>query len=498
MNQSLDEPEFSRLEATLASLGDAASDQHRFNKDKSVLLTGEVEILLTQNGRNCFLDSLRLLMRMVTDLTVCIPSDSQLETDVGKIIERFSLKTRPQIQAFGERSQKNFDAILSVGTAGKSGEPITVINSNGWVARVSSTGCPLNSNCSQANPVGALGAACLGVAEVFKRLIKLRPERGKLHDQLNFSFYSYLAEDNPGPALPTELSVELLVVGMGAINNGTFHLLNQLPTKGTIRVVDSQTFNIENWGTSVLVSPQDIRNGVPKAKAAETWLPSAVHVTGYHETIEQFRERCGKEIPYPKLIVNGLDKISARRAVQDLWPDQIIDGAIGTVACEVTLHPWGPDLSCLKCDFVEPATPAEQRQAEATGLRPERLADPLTVITEADIEASPLEKREWLRERKGKQVCSVVSEGMLALLSGEAQSAGFEPSVPFVACLSSCMIVSELVRYLQGVPQILETGFQFDVMVGPENGQRKAHSRKPDCMCVTRRHNIELLRGKRR
>ena len=40
--------------------------------------------------------------------------------------------------------------------------------------------------------------------------------------------------------------------------------------------------------------------------------------------------------------------LPARRAVQGLWSDQIIDGAIGPTLCEVTLHPWEGNLSCHK------------------------------------------------------------------------------------------------------------------------------------------------------
>ena len=493
MNQT-DALQFSRLVATAESLGEAAPDRHRF-VDKTVLLTGENEVLSTPNGRQCFLDCTHLLIRMVRCLTICVPEFSTLEMEVRAMVKAISFGHAPLIKKLSDIKLENFDAILSVGFSGRSNLPLTVVNSNGWAVRVSSKGRSISSECSLPNPVGALGAACLGVAEVFKRLIQLKPERGQLHDMLTFSFISYLAEDNPGPALPEEIPLDLLLVGAGAIGNGTIHLMRSLPVTGRIKIVDNQTFRDENWGTCILVEPQNF--GASKALSGEKWLQRKVNAKGFHETIESFQSRCGKEFDYPKLIINGLDNIPARRAVQDFWPDQIIDGAIGPTSCEVTLHPWGPDLSCLKCDFKEPQMPAELRQMQATGLRGERLADPTSLINEKDIEIAPPEKRAWLQQRKGQQVCSVVSEGILAEIAGESQNPGFQPSVPFVACLSSCMIVSELVRYLQKSPQVLETGFQFDVMVGPEHGQHKSHSRNADCICVTRHTNIDLVRNRR-
>ena len=95
-----------------------------------------------------------------------------------------------------------FDAILSVGTAVKPGLPWTTINSNGWLARVSSGTRGLPADVAMENPVGALAAASLGVGEVFKRLIKLKPERGEMLDGFSFSLRSYRAgETDCGPAL---------------------------------------------------------------------------------------------------------------------------------------------------------------------------------------------------------------------------------------------------------------------------------------------------------
>jgi molybdopterin/thiamine biosynthesis adenylyltransferase len=432
---------------------------------------------------------------MVRHLTVRLPRISILREEVNAVVAGQSYGSAPIIEELSDVGLELFDAILSVGSSGRSNLPWTVVNSNGWAVRVSSEGRSLPSECSQPNAVGALGAACIGTAEVFKRLIRLKPDRGQLHDVLAFSFHSYLAEDNPGLALPKDLQLDLLLVGAGAIGNGTIHLLRSLSLTGRIAIVDKQVYESANWGTCILVGPQDF--GVPKALVGERRLRGKVDAKGFRESIQEFQERCGRDIAHPKLIINGLDNIPARRAVQDFWPDQIVDGAIGPTSCEVTLHPWGPDLSCLKCDFEEAPIAAELTQSQATGLKLERLSDPSAVVSQEDIEAAPPEKREWLRERKGKPVCSVVSEGVLRFLAGESQAIRFQPSVPFVACLSSCMIVSELIRYVQQWPQILETGYQFDVMTGPEHGQRKSHARKSDCICVTRRTNIEALRQRR-
>jgi hypothetical protein len=154
-------------------------------------------------------------------------------------------------------------------------------------------------------------------------------------------------------------------------------------------------------------------------------------------------------------------------------------------------------LSCLKCDFEEPHVDATKTQVAATGLTLARVGDVHAQVEDTDIENAPDDRKEWLRVRKGKPICSVVSEGVLALLSAQEHPAGFRPSVPFVACLSACMMIGELVGYVQRDTPVLQTGFQFDVLVGPTNGLQKSHARKPQCACSTRRHLIDKLRQRR-
>lgn len=180
-----------------------------------------------------------------------------------------------------------------------------------------------------------------------------------------------------------------------------------------------------------------------------------------------------------------------------MWPDVVIDGAIGALSCEATLHPWGPDLSCLMCDFEEPPASATKVQSELTGLPEARLGNLLDVITEDDLEHASPEKRVFLAKNIGKQICALLSEAEIEKITKQPSKQGFQPSVPFVACLSACMVVTELVRTIRRDTSALETGFQFDVLVGPQNGIRKSHARKKSCICVDRREVIEKLRARR-
>lgn len=495
-----DDIRFSRPLATAERLGGFAQDRHRF-LEKRVLVTGESEILATNNGRACLLSSLRLLIRICPNIVVslptgCIDSLEACHTIIDPLTFGGSIV---YLDHPGDLAE--YDAILCIGVKSCPDLPWTVINSQGWIARVSSGSTDLPSDCQQDNPIAALAAASLGSAEVFKRLVRLRASRGKLLDGLSFSLYDYrVGATDPGPLLPEDLPVRLLLVGAGAIGNGVVHLLSQSPVTGHIWVVDGQRFDPENLGTCLLIGPTNV--GKEKAVFVADILNLKEHMEarGYSEELDMFAQRLGTEVPYPHVVVGGVDNIDARHAIQRLWADLIIDGAIGDFGCQVSRHPWGEDIACLMCLFHHPIGESAERVASSlTGLSTDRAQQELAIVTEADVSVAPAEKQEWLRERIGRQICSVIQEAVAQQLSDEQYQQGFAPSVPFVACLSASMVVAELVKEVAGwtVSHPLEPRFQCDVLLGPAYGFAVPQERRRDCLCVTRRHNIERLRRQR-
>jgi molybdopterin/thiamine biosynthesis adenylyltransferase len=483
---------YSRPARTAAKLATQAIDHHRFLA-KKVLLTGETPVLKTFNGRECFLNAFALLIRICPNIHIHIPAGCD---DLRAVSEAFAKRI-----AFGPIVEHchhiddlgAFDAVLSIGTIVKPELPWTTINSNGWLARVTSRTRSLPSDVSMENPVGALAAACLGVGEVFKRLIKLRPERGEMLDGFSFSLRSYLAgETDCGPALPPSLEVDLLLVGGGAIGNGIVRMLSQLHLRGHIDIVDAQTYADENLGTCLLLGTADL--GISKAATLARYLQAPlVRAEPFKMTFEDYA-RQGRRTP--DVVLNGLDNIPARHQVQrTTWSDLIVDGAIGDFTCQVSRHPWPDDVACLVCLFREPpGASAELVQREATGLTPESLARPVTPLSAADVDRAPVEKREFLRARLGKPICSVIQEGVALKISEDEQQKGFEPSVPFTACFSACMVVAEMVAHIMKWPSVLAPRFQFDFLMGPQYGHELPQGRRPSCIC-SRHKNIERARA---
>jgi hypothetical protein len=125
-------------------------------------------------------------------------------------------------------------------------------------------------------------------------------------------------------------------------------------------------------------------------------------------------------------------------------------------------------------------------------------ADPEAIITDEHVRTAPEDKRLWLSQQVGKKVCSVTPAAISRQLTTEPQRFGFAPSVPFVACYSSCMVVTELVRYIMTGSTLPKPRWQMNVLWGPHRGVDYPEQRHPNCTCVSRVKNIELVRSARR
>jgi molybdopterin/thiamine biosynthesis adenylyltransferase len=264
-----------------------------------------------------------------------------------------------------------------------------------------------------------------------------------------------------------------------------------LQCRGRIDVVDAQTYGEENLGTCLLMGAANL--GEPKAKMLASHLQApGLQVEPFGMTFEQYARQTRRA---PAVVLNGLDNIAGRHQVQrTIWPDIVVDGAIGDFTCQVSRHPWPDDIACLICLFREPAAaPAEKIQMQATGLSKDSLSRPDDLLSASDVERAPRDKQDFLRARLGKPICSVIQQGIALKLSAEEQEKGFEPSVPFIACFSACMVVAELVAHLMKLPSELAPRFQFDFLMGPQYGQELPQERRAGCIC-SRHKNIERAR----
>ncbi len=469
-----------------------ADDVHRF-VEKNVLLTGDAESLSKPNGAWCIEASLLLLHRICPRVTVVVPPECvDLRDHLRALAEHVAFGA--PIMFADEAKAEKFDAALSVG-ATPGDDVFTFIDSNGWSARVASSANSIGAPGGQGNVIGALFAASLGVSEVFKRLLAVREARGAQIRRLAFSLYTYGASDDPGPPLPAMAMPTTLLVGAGAIGNGVAYALGRLPLSGSLVLVDGQTYGEENLGTCLLLGPTDI--GKSKAFVLARQATHALRTTAYAQTLQEYTHRLGLEQPYPKIVLSAVDSARARHAIQDLWPDVIINGATGDFPWEVSRHTWGDDVGCMRCTYSEPVERAELALSREVGLPEERLSDLTRVVDESDVACASDATRVVWRDNVGKQLCSVINDVRAKNLTDQALPPRFAPSVPFVATMAAAAMVGELVKHVCGWPSVLAPRLQSDALIGPTSALPFPENRRPSCLCVTRAQNIDRVRRER-
>jgi hypothetical protein len=467
---------------------------------KTVVLTGEPETLSNDNGRWCLLDALRLVSRFVGKLIVALPANPGLRAEVAKLVAGAGRRCRVTIcDATDSVIFKGAHAILNVGSTVPPGLPWTSINSNGWVARVSSH-VSLPTDSQQPNPIAALMAASLGATEVFKRILDLPTDVAPVADLTEFSLFELnTSPTGLGPHLPPSIALpNTLLTGGGAIGNGIVLLLSQLPFSGRLHVIDRQDYGEENLGTCLLMEAQGWIDR-PKAERLREWLSN-------HSTLAVTAEKIGVEHAIAtgrfgglrfEVLLNGLDDPEPRRQTQRLWPRALIDGGINEFGAAVIQHRTDrPGQACLMCWFKSAEIDERALQSQWTGLPTSTLEDASRLITDDDIASAAPEKQQWLRQRHGRTVCSVITEAQMAQSLGTAVAEGFRPSVPFVAAASAALVVAAAAKYLvwpeAGAPSLFQMGNLF---LGPGQAVSLKRSQFPECLCVTQRDRIHRLQG---
>jgi hypothetical protein len=128
-------------------------------------------------------------------------------------------------------------------------------------------------------------------------------------------------------------------------------------------------------------------------------------------------------------------------------------------------------------------------------LSAERVSRPDALVATSDVENAPGDKQGFLRFRIGRPICSVIQEGIALKISAEQQQKGFDPSVPFTACFSASMVVTEMIAYIMKWPSVVEPLFQFDFLVGPTTARSCRRNDAP--AAFVRGRKILSARGQR-
>lgn len=445
--------------------------------------------------------SVRCLARLYPAITF-LPS--------GPTAKRFATT----LEALSHAVNKNIDIPNDIGAVtrclvigatrpkfAKGVKPFTLyVGSDNWLAKIS-TKAPVRCGQSR-NPFGTGGAACLGVANVFRATFASHLPGAKLDEELVFSMLQFAAvtEESPNPPLKRVNLGEAHLVGAGAIGSGFLWALAGLATEGELHVVDPQSVELMNLQRYVMTEEDDV--GRSKVDLAEAWLEeSGIEVKAHAATWEDYvTER--KDWHFERVAV-AVDTIEARIRIQASLPRRVHNSWTQSGEAGVSRHGFLGDEACLACLYMpdKKAPNYDQLIAEALGL-PQHDAQLLDIRRRLDLRV-PTERAflelvatarnvaiDKLLPFEGKPLESVyldaVCGGAIMELANPKVTKRIEVPMAFQSVFAGVLMAADVVAEVANLRDRLPTITQISLLTRirelPSSGQAKAQDSK--CICV--------------
>lgn len=370
-------------------------------------------------------------------------------------------------------------------------EPHLVALPDNQGARLASDGSSL-TQLKAPSSLGTMTTAALVAAEIFKHSAGVRPERMTLHRRLAFCPVT-LSDDLTLAHALRATSVDLALVGLGAVGTAAAQILSRLPLHGHALLVDRQPLAVENLGTYSAGGFADL--GRPKVDIVAELLTNFETIKFDGDIADVPPLIDARELPWPGFLLAGLDSVDARHATQRVWPDHLIDGATGDTAAGIH-EVFGAGQPCLQC-FLPPPQPSESslvELAKATGLAIDQLANGDRPLLEHDLQGLNNEQRGRLEVHLGKPICGLAHA--LGLTSDDENDT-YQPSVPFVSQLAAALVVGRLISRLATPDAALPNFVQFDALIGPQSIHKESRRGRSGCYCAENEAIIDAVRASR-
>lgn len=445
-----------------------------------VLLRLDAASVPSVAARETLLLALNLLLRIGVRPTLELPRDAAALAERCEQLVIDLLGGEDELDVAVAVDTRAVEVVLSVGETVRRDIPWIAVSSDAWLARMTTSRSPLARlpRCGgSANVLGALAAACLAVGQVFDFLVGKPLAEKPVELSLLTYEVAHPGDLDRGPEFPADPpKLDALLVGCGSVMNGWAYAVRLLPIVGGVQAVDYQRLGEENFGTYALWTLQ--RVGAPKPEIIREALAPAIDVIPRSELFEPlFTVRLDRgHFALPALVVNGLDNVPTRHAVQRRWPKTVVDiGAGGETAQLIVKH---SDIAgqCLIGALVAP--PESNGDLDSlvarTGLSAEALrAAPDVPITAEDIATAPPEHREALEaaRRAGVLRCGYVTISLAGQESGDE----FEAAVPHVAVFAGVAAAAATLKELMGLGEAASLNFQFSF------ASRRARTMRASC-----------------
>jgi hypothetical protein len=373
-------------------------------------------------------------------------------------------------------------------------------SADGWVAHVSGFGEVVPVLRDTDVIVGAHAAAALVASQVFARALPLNPTVAGPSRRTAYSVLEYGAPTVANPRIGEVRIERALLAGIGAVGQAAVDVLVGSDSAGLLDVVDfGSVDDVTNLNRSVLAVEDDLLSLTAKVQLAVRRAAGSPLVIEPHEcTVEEIVDAYGQgRLAWPHVAISALDNGAARRALQSLWPDLVLDGATGGTLAQVFRHRHGERTACLRCLHAEEPGGGDYlgAMATATGIDRDRLAAGLAgakvMVTERDIETAPSSAHDLIARHVGGDICGLLADAERYL---DPKAEPVQLSVAFTSYLAGTFLAGELIKAVTGLSSPLGR-YQIDPLANLDPEGPFSQAPLSSCFCQVRADVISAVRS---
>jgi hypothetical protein len=232
-------------------------------------------------------------------------------------------------------------------------EPVIFVGASAWSAFLSVV--EPQRVTTGTTTIGSLAAGTLAAAEVFKQVFA-DVVRGALplsRDRVasySLSLLTYREGDWSEPELPSQVSLDIALIGCGSIGCAWLAGLRCTPqARGRIIAVDNGRFDNRNpFKYTGLDWASAVAGRLKAVWAARRLAASQVQAEAFVGTAAEFVASLPVQYALP-LVISAVDTFDARFEIQDMLARRILNAGINGTEVEVSVHEFltGACLACL-------------------------------------------------------------------------------------------------------------------------------------------------------
>jgi hypothetical protein len=332
---------------------------------KTCVVTTEDGLLLSKSGRVMIIVVANLLSRWCRNVTMVLPA-------TARTLGQHLLAQMRDADPFGTfrivTSAAAADLHLHLGAdiRPESNQHVGV-SAFGWYAALTYDGALVLPVTDDANVVGAMAAACLGVAQIFKFSIGA-PAASRLGEGvLDLFGLSRIGAVGPLQVMPFPQDLSFgraLMVGAGSVGTAAAYFMALLRMAGELTIVDFDVVKVENMNRSPTLGRTNF--GKNKAHAlAEALAGSYITPRAVSASWNEFIRHGGRVGEAWDLWLPLANEQDVRWSMANNMPPVMVHGS--------TSHNWGvnfgrhiPGLDdCLACRFPRPSSETSLRCSES-------------------------------------------------------------------------------------------------------------------------------------